>query len=423
MLLRRIHGCPAASLQALEVEDYPLQASPLGLFEVAFTRLVAGGRLVLHPRPDGNGSDADLTQAVIHLRTLAARCGFAISVAATAASTKGQASGLQIAFERTPESRRWRLSELGSEGLEQFASLFERAFDQTMPQTLWNWKYAGGRGCGVVARRGDALVGHYGATRRRILLFGQKAVALQICDAMVDPSERAIMTKTGVMAQLTASFLEIHQGIARVPLCFGFPSRRAMGLGERLGLYADVGGMREVRWQALPDRPRLATRVRQFASDDAADARTTDQLWTAMAEDFGKQVLAVRDAAYLRERYVSHPTHRYELLLVTERARPVALGMLVLRQHERDLELLDLVGPLAVHGRLVDQARRLAGRWGKETLYAWVPEGYAVPLAGRSGRVTDIGVRIPTNAWVRQELGTAALRGRWWLMSGDTDFH
>jgi hypothetical protein len=240
---------------------------------------------------------------------------------------------------------------------------------------------------------------------------------------MVDPSERGLMTKAGVMAQLTKSFLEIHQGLAGMPLCFGFPSTRAMRLGERSGLYTEVGGIREVRWGTLPDRPHVMTQVRHLNTSDVRDARIIDQIWAAMAADFRDNILVVRDARYVRERYVAHPSHRYQLLLVTNRLTQAPLGVLVLRELGPDAELLDLVGPLKAYPQLVDQARRLARRWGKQSVYGWFPETYAELMAGSQGLTSDIGVRIPTNAWVYQDFDPAALQDRWWLTSGDTDFH
>jgi hypothetical protein len=230
------------------------------------------------------------------------------------------------------------------------------------------------------------------------------------------------MTKSGAMYQVTAAFLELFQGLAGVPLAFGFPNRRAMALGERLGLYSEVGALSEIRWPALADRPQLRTRVAHLDLNDTDRQQMVDRLWAAMRRDLCAALVGVRDAKYLMYRYVGHPEHRYELVQVTSRLSGAPLGVLVLRIQKDSVELLDLVAPLGCIPLLVLQARRLAGRWGKATVYGWITRQYARRLAGANGCVTDPDIRIPTNAWVHQALSAADLYDRWWLTSGDTDF-
>jgi hypothetical protein len=292
-----------------------------------------------------------------------------------------------------------------------------------MSAALWEWKYGDGRGCAVGARRSGRLVAHYGGTLRRVVIFGKEGVALQVCDAMVDRAERAVMTKSGVMHQVTATFLEIYQGLAGIPVAFGFPNARAMGLGTRLGLYAEVGAMQEVRWPALPARPRLRTRLRHVDPGRPEDREAVNRLWEAMRRDLSGALAVVRDWDYLAYRYLDHPEHRYEVLLVTSRLAGKLLGVLVLRRHATEVELLDFIAPLERRSLLVEQARRCAGLWGVPTVYCWMSRQHAQWLAADNGRVNDLDIRIPTNAWVRQDLTVAQLQDRWWLTSGDTDFH
>ena len=245
-----------------------------------------------------------------------------------------------------------------------------------------------------------------------------------MCDVMVDPRERGVMTKQGAMFLTTATMLELYLGLQPADLPFGFPSGRHERLGERLGLYAEVGRIAELRWPALLGRPHLSTRVRHLDRDDHdGNRRLITKLWEAMSRDLNEAILLIRDWDYLVYRYLDHPTHHYDLILVTSRFSGKPLGLLVLRRLDDDtVELLDLIGPLDRIPILVDQARRLAGRWGARSLFGWITRQHVERFATPDVSITDPDVSIPTNVWVDGP-AVESLKDRWWLMSGDTEFH
>lgn len=323
---------------------------------------------------------------------------------------------------RSPRPLRWRLSHIDETRFSAFAGLFHTVFGQVMTPELWHWKYGAGRGCSVAAWRGDQLTAHYGGNLRRVLAFGQPLRALQVCDAMVEPRERGVMTKTGAMFQVTAAFLELYQGLAGIPLAFGFPNRRAMRLGERLGFYTEVGALVELRWPPLSRRPRLATRLAYLDPNSPADREGVERLWFAMARDLVGGIVGVRDWEYLRYRYLDHPQRHYELLWVTSRFSGRPVGLLVLRREDDAVALTDLVAPLRHLPALLVQARRLTGLWGKASLYGWITRQHARHFSTPDLLSRDIDVSIPTNTWVPQPFPPDRLRDRWWLMCGDTDF-
>lgn len=73
---------------------------------------------------------------------------------------------------------------------------------------------------------------------RRIQGFGRSGMALQICDVMVDPAERGVMAKRGLVSITASTFLETHLEYLGHDLGYGFPHGRAMQVGERFGLSA-----------------------------------------------------------------------------------------------------------------------------------------------------------------------------------------
>lgn len=330
--------------------------------------------------------------------------------------------GVISGFLRTAKHPRWRLAAVTAHDFSAFSTLFAQVFGQAITPELWHWKYGQGQGCAVGAWRGGELVAHYGGSLRRVLAFGQPVWALQVCDAMVEPRERAVMTKTGAMFQVTATFLELYQGLAGIPLAFGFPNRRAMKLGERLGFYSEVGTLVELRWPPLSRRPRLATRLAYLDLNSTADKGAVERLWLAMARDLAGAIIGVRDWKHLRYRYLDHPERQYELLLVNSRFTGRPLGLLVLQREADAVALTDLVAPLRHLPALLVQARRLTGLWGKASLYGWITRQHARHFPTTDLQSRDIDVSIPTNTWVQQPFPPDRLKDRWWLMCGDTDF-
>ncbi len=133
-------------------------------------------------------------------------------------------------------------------------------------------------------------------------------------------------------------------------------------------------------------------------------------------------VVGMRDWAYLAHRYLCHPHHHYEVLLVSTRFTGRPLGIAVLRRHEASCELLDVIGPLRNLDPVVDQARRMTGRWGLPYLYCWITRNHLPLFFACDGREEALDICIPTSCWT-SDARAEKMKGAWWLMAGDTDFH
>ncbi|WP_295402334.1 GNAT family N-acetyltransferase [uncultured Thiocystis sp.] len=405
--------------EAILVLDHRLPLPPLALLNAAHDRLRTGGMLVISMAADSFPADpAQRRSHLGYLGALATRCGFIVEDR----SEDQHPSTALVVCRKGERAPRWRLDLLDEGAIAGFADLFRKAFNTDISLPLWHWKYGDGRGHGIIARRDERVIAHYGCTRRRALFFGHPISALQMCDVMVDPRERGVMTKQGAMFLTTATMLELYLALQPDDLAFGFPSSRSSRLGERLGLYAEVGRIAEIRWPAVSTRPRLRTRLRAIDRDDSGDRALIAGLWSSMSRDLEGAIVVIRDWEYLRYRYLDHPQHRYELILMTSRLTGRPLGLLVLRQVGEAFELLDLVGPLAHIPLLVDQARRIAARAGACAVFAWITRQHVPRFITKDATVTDPDVCIPTNVWVDGPR-VEQLQDKWWLMSGDTEFH
>ncbi len=329
--------------------------------------------------------------------------------------------------------------------------LFQRVFNREMGAAEWQWKYGQGRGHGVgLAAHDGTLSAFYGGLTRPVQLFGQAALACQVCDVMIEPGAHSSLVRQGPTHQVAATFLEAQIGWARPhAVGFGFPTERALGVAERLGLYERVDEMVQLRWPALgaTGPSSVALPGNAAPSAEALDLSMLDEtqaawaevqgLWALMAADLKASVLGVRDASWLRYRYAQKPGSDCQAVLVrqaaaagTTAAAAPPLGLAVFRRHTGHIELLDLVAPTAHMPAVVSAMRGVAQVGVAERaqlfalpLVAWITASHVHHLRqwGDDAVQEPLNLFIPANAHT-PGVPPAALRGHWLLMAGDTDF-
>lgn len=399
---------------AVLVMDFTPDIHPLALFDQVDHLLNRDGMVVLVGLEDTKTMPR-LTHWLDYVVAIGNRCGFVSFEPARETPSTGRPNFVRILQKSgTP---RWRISHVLPEDFPEIAQLFQEVFGHSLSRELWDWKYAAGHGNAVMARRNGELVAHYGGMYREILVCGKRDWAFQICDVMVHAKERGVLTRQGPFSLAAATCAEIYG-----PLGYGFPNKRAMQVAEKMGLYAEAGQMAEVRWEPGSARLRLRTRVRHLdANGPDADRALVNQAWTQMANDFQGGVVGVRDWDYLEHRYFRHPHNHYEVLAVTERLTGRALGVAVVRRLEQQCELLDLIAPLRNLALVIDQARRMTGHWGLPYLYSWITKNYLPLLLACEGKEEPLDISIPTSCWTADPR-SEQIKGKWWLMPGDTDF-
>ncbi len=400
-----------------------VDSDPLTLLGNAQDLLAPGGlfTVALEICRDLIADDGGIAHLMDHWSNIAAKLGFSLTAVREPAEVGSSQRPALLICAIKVSTPRWRLGGTADVQFEDVARLFRLAFNTEANADLWQWKYGEDRGRAVVAFRDGVLVAHYGGMLRRIQVFGRSGTALQICDVMVDPAERGVMTKRSLMFITASTFLETHLGYFGHDLGYGFPHRRAMQVGERLGLYAEIASMAEVRWSTHSGRPRLGTRVLHLDLSHPRHRDAVGRLWSQMRRDLHDAILVDRDWQYLQDRYVRHPVNHYEMLLVVSRFTAQPIGVMVLRREQEKVEFLDLVAPLERIPTLIDQARRIAGLRGGAMLYTWITQHQARLLTATGGTLGTLDVSIPANVWI-PGLSVSSVKDRWFLMSGDTDF-
>jgi len=295
--------------------------------------------------------------------------------------------------------------------------LFESAFGQSMPNGLWQWKYDWQEKPGILAYKPDHIIAYYGGVPRPFSLNGQTVSATQICDVMVAPGMRGILTRRGPFMHTADTYLAEQTGIDKpYRFAFGFPSQRAAELGEKSGWYARAGSFHEAGWITRKSLS-LWYKTKPLASHDGA---LVDTLWEIMQPALPDCLIPHKHAEFFRWRYWDHPCFEYMTYLVSRRRDNKLIGLFVLRDHGADcgLELMDLLGPPKVLKILFNAALDFAKRSGRNQLSSWITADVLdhLPKPDTQKEISGIYVTPDYKQVIDQQ------RLSWWLMSGDTDF-
>lgn len=297
--------------------------------------------------------------------------------------------------------------------------LFSQVFGHPLESELAEHKYAHGHGESMALVSSDGeIVAHCGMTFRRLLAFGEPIQGVQLGDLMVKKGARGPLSRNGSPFYRIVSGALQHLNAARVkPLVFGFPSDRAMRVGERLGVFTELDQVIELIWKS--SEGSLEAKVQLTA--DRKFFQAVDEIWEKMAKDLVGAVAGVRDSAYFEHRYFLHPVNQYRIYLMSSRWMKLPLAVFVLRSHGETVELVDWVAPLELCCDVIEQARRAARLMGGLRLMAWMARGYADRFSAQAVSVASTEFRIPvcgfdTAHWVSQ------FKGHLWVTSGDTDY-
>lgn len=297
--------------------------------------------------------------------------------------------------------------------------LFHRVFGHPLEPGLADYKYAAGRGESLaLVNDEDEVIAHCGMLFRQLLVAGIPAPGVQLGDLMVAPGVRGILSRRGLpFYRVVAGALQRLEAATVKPVVFGFPSDRAMRVGERLGLFTEIDQVSELIWPVSTES--LQAIAQPVAGLDFP--AVIDRLWKKMVSDLTDAVVGVRDGAYFVRRYFEHPAHQYHVYFLRSRWLKRPLGVFVLRSHGAMVELVDWVAPLSEGLAIIEQARRAAAGLGGERLKTWLTRAYAprFALCATSCQATEF--RIPacgkvSVAWVEK------FKNHVWLTSGDTDY-
>lgn len=298
--------------------------------------------------------------------------------------------------------------------------LFRAVFGSEINLPMLHWKYGQGRGSAWTLWQGSQLLVHCGLCPRQVWLQGERIQATQLVDLMAAPKQTGLVRHGSPFAVLMRHVLAQLPGPGNPDgVAFGFPSARAMRLGELAGVYRAVDD-----WHALTllgrDVPR-GPRALEVASWGHREGAVVDSLWARMRADLQDFVVGVRDMAYLRQRYLRHPDKAYRLLLVRSQWFRVPIGLLVLGPNRHQPELLDVLCAWADLPEVLLAGRRWLHDAGAKQMQLFVTSPFATRLAPQADQCDATEFRIMANPF-SPAASLSKLQQRWWLTGGDTDY-
>ncbi|AKF24204.1 hypothetical protein YH65_01425 [Sulfurovum lithotrophicum] len=298
--------------------------------------------------------------------------------------------------------------------------LFEEVFKGPMSQEFWKWKYEGVQWRAVCALKDGKIIAHYNGMARDILYFGKHKRAIQPCDTMVSAKARGGIKTNSPFFSSTKAWILSNLGVNKeFLLTYGFPNDRHMRLGEKMGLYTEVDKVKEVDWYTKKREASPLINVDLFDYNKEMD-KTINALWNTMADEFKENIIGIRDAQYLRRRYMKHPLIKYQTYLVYDEKEKL-LGVFVLRIEDKLAALMDIIAPKAQFEMIINEAIRIAHNEGAKLLRAWVPESRIELFNHARALINNTDIVIPTISIVKG-LNPEEIKGKWFLTYGDTDF-
>jgi hypothetical protein len=309
----------------------------------------------------------------------------------------------------------------------QLLALHQLVFDKPLSKAWLQWKYLdrNSPSLGLWNAKG-VLVAHCGGLARQLHLKDTLHAGLQICDVMVHPKWRAILSRRGPFYWISQQFYEEQIG-AQHPyqVGYGFPSLRHLQLAQKLELLGDAGPVWEMSWQpthSASHRHPWHWQAVELIEGSTQWLNHLQQAWLIMRATSTELFLGDRSPAELDWRYRQHPNHGHFYTALKRPWSRAVNGVAIWRYtNSGTLLWLDWIGApsdlaraqrMLAH-RLLAKPQAQLQTWGSEWIRMALRHtpGYSEQLVARIG--------VPLASCLAQDQLDAH---PWWWMAGDTDF-
>ena len=326
-------------------------------------------------------------------------------------------------------SQHFTLRDITAENQKDVLALHHHVFGSSVDARWFDWKYVAGQGEGVGLWNGERLIAFCGGTPREVLYKGAFGRFLQIGDVMVAPEWRGVFARKSPFFYVSERLYRSRLGRDGDFLAgFGFPNQRHLRLAVKTGLSHDAGEVGGLQWlldrSAPPALPSWQWHSAPLDPGQRSFDIAVDRCWQRMRAGCADGLVGVRDAKYVRWRFVDRPDRRYRFLALRRPWRSEPEGLAVLAQPvaaSEPLPWLDWVGPKDLLCEAWALAMRQAHRDGSAGVATWASPAMAHWLVRTRpismGTVAGVGVPA-TSALSVSEVGAL---NAWWT-GGDTDF-
>ena len=273
------------------------------------------------------------------------------------------------------EAGEFRFREYRREDEAKVLALWKLAFGKDLSVPIWRWKYADnpfGNRILLCVDSGDSLaVVMYAGAPYRANWRGRTVEIVQLMDIMSHPDYR----KTGLFVKSADAFFELFAGGDSV-LYYGIPSEYHFNIGNKYLHYSGLeSGVSYL--SCAPHQLRGARRVLGGVVDEVGSTdERFDRLWERQRRHYPLAV--IRDAAFLRWRFLGHPEKSYSICTYRPRFARELLGYAVVGFDDETARLVDILMPPGQR-QIADFLGRLAGivaDRGAARFETWMPAGH-----------------------------------------------
>lgn len=386
---------------------------PLMLWEAIDTILEMKGKAAIVLKFE-TGQSYRLNRWMVYVSQMAGRFGYTLIGNIHTKNTDTELHALQ--FRKTSQPR-WKLKHVRQSDWQDIAKLFQEIFGSQMTLDLWKWKYSNGRGNAIFAEKDGRVVAHYGGIYRDIQLFGVSDWAFQICDVMVAPAERGVFTKNGPFNLMARTAAEIYG-----PLGFGFPNERHAKLAERADIGESMGEIMELQWKPSKTKLSFLYRFKVFSTVNEYWEKEVNHCWGEMAKSLSDQVVGVRDWDYMQYRYINHPQTTYEIIGISSLLTARSFCVVVLKRTQKEIEVMDIIASVKKMPAAIRALKTYFSELDVTDFILWITKNQLGHFLRSQPAIRSLNINVPNSSWT-QHPNAGVMKDKWWLTSGDTDFH
>ncbi|WP_157964570.1 GNAT family N-acetyltransferase [Algibacillus agarilyticus] len=224
----------------------------------------------------------------------------------------------------------------------QYLSLFLQVFEHETDINMFRWKFSNSLSILNSAVIDEQLVGFYGFMQRNFTYKNRILNGLQSCDVMVAPHMRGRLTHS-MFNKIFNNYIEYFQkNVEACHLFFGFPNQRAMKLGKRTSGYTLIDEFYWLEWREKFNHKLVKSYQVSYVPFDHAQLNLLNQCWSNMCKAYKHSYIGIRDANFIRQRYVAHPQIKYELLRV-DHVITGNIAYVVIKKMNNEVLIMDVI--------------------------------------------------------------------------------
>jgi hypothetical protein len=237
---------------------------------------------------------------------------------------------------------------------------FNRVFNLNRPIEEWNWKFDpdGYGSCIMIAvDENNKVFAHYAATLVDIRVNGQVYKCGQPVDVYSVKQTGSVQSRLYI--KTVREFFKAFGAKDKIQLLFGFPSARVLKLGQIKLDYGEpvpvVVGRKKVKHRRF-----FFKRIPKFSH---CNQDAVEELWKRSCHRY--PVSVVRDASYIKKRYLDRPHNKYFYLTIEDGEELRVFS--VFEYNKSAIKWIDLIWDgcyienLIAMDKLVEKVTRLAG--------------------------------------------------------------